>query len=117
MKCWQGSLRTLIASTLLVHGVARAQGEPVEFAQTMSMSMSNPLSHANEVEPALSAGPEHLHAEATVYVFGTDSYVRIKASSSLARCLLNRAGLQTGDQTLGPTSWDAEGGAAWSSPD
>ena len=74
MNCVRDSLRMLIASTLLVQGVARAQGRPFEPAQTPT-TLSTRLSQANEVELALSAGPEHLRAEATVYVFGDGGYV------------------------------------------
>jgi hypothetical protein len=68
------------------------------------------LPQAYEFELALSAGPEHLRADATVYVFGTRGYDRVKAGTNGFTCLVNRDGLQAGDQTLRPTCWDAEGG-------
>lgn len=110
MTCFEGSLRVLIASMLLFHGFARAQGQPLEPAQTPT-TMSNLLSQANEVELALSAGPEHLRAEATVYVFGDGGYLRVKAGNNGVSCLVNRDGMQSGDQTFRPTCWDAEGSA------
>lgn len=110
MNSVQGSLRVLIASTLLVHGVAHAQGQQAEPAQAQT-TMPTLLSQANEVELALSAGPEDLRAEATVYVFGDGGYLRVKAGSNGFSCLVNRDGFQTGDQTLRPTCWDAEGSA------
>ena len=100
----------LVSSLFLIHGVARAQGQPVELAQTPT-TMSSLLSQANEVELALSAGPEHLRAEATVYVFGDGGYVRVRDGSNGFSCLVNRDGFQAGDQTLRPTCWDAEGSA------
>lgn len=95
---------------LLVQGAATAQGQPIEPPQA-PVTMSTLLSRANEVELALSAGPEHLLAEATVYVFGDSGYARVKAGSNGFSCLVNRDGWQSGDQTLRPTCWDAEGSA------
>jgi len=100
----------LVSSIFLIHGVARAQGQPVEPAHALT-TMSSLLSQANEVELALSAGPEHLRAEATVYVFGDGGYVRVRDGSNGFSCLVNRDGFQAGDQTLRPTCWDAEGSA------
>jgi hypothetical protein len=59
-----------------VQGAAYAQGQQVEPAHAPK-TVSNLLSQANEVELALSAGPEHLRVEATVYVFGDDGYARV----------------------------------------
>ncbi|MBC7377011.1 MAG: hypothetical protein H7346_06190 [Burkholderiaceae bacterium] len=73
--------------------------------------MSTLLSQANDVELALSAGPEHLRTEATVYVFGDGGYVRVKAGSNGFSRLVNRDGFQAGDRTLRPTGWDAEDSA------
>ncbi|MEO8153382.1 MAG: hypothetical protein ABI605_09965 [Rhizobacter sp.] len=68
------------------------------------------LSQGFEVELALSAGPEHLRADATVYVFGDRGYEKVRVGSNGFTCLVNRDGLQAGDRTLRPTCWDAEGG-------
>ena len=93
-----------------VQGAAYAQGQPVEPGHAPK-TVSNLLPQANEVELALSAGPEHLRAEATVYVFGDGGYVRVRDGSNGFSCLVNRDGFQAGDQTLRPTCWDAEGSA------
>ena len=69
------------------------------------------LPQAYEVELALSAGPEHLRADATVYVFGGGGYEKVKSGSNGFTCLVNRDRFQSGDRTLRPTCWDAEGGA------
>ncbi|CAN5240423.1 hypothetical protein BH11PSE9_BH11PSE9_08370 [soil metagenome] len=110
MNSVQASLRMLIAGICLVHGVARAEGPVIEPAPAPKAA-SNLLSQANEVELALSAGPQHLRAEAAVYVFGEGGYVQVKAGSNGFNCLVNRDGYQAGDQTLRPTCWDAEGSA------
>lgn len=69
------------------------------------------LPQAYEVELALSAGPEHLRADATVYVFGKGGYEKFKSGTNGFICLVNRDGLQRGDPAFRPTCWDAEGAA------
>ena len=64
-----------------------------------------------EIELALSAGPEHLRAGATVYVFGKNGYQKIRTGKNGITCMVNRDGNQTGDNDLKPTCWDAEGSA------
>lgn len=69
------------------------------------------LPQEQEVELALSAGPEHLRPEATVYVFGKKGYERIRSGKNGFTCMVNRDGNQSGDNDLKPTCWDAEGSA------
>lgn len=69
------------------------------------------LSREQEVELALSAGPEHLRSDATVYVFGAKGYEKIRSGKNGFTCMVNRDGNQTGDNDLKPTCWDPEGGA------
>jgi len=64
-----------------------------------------------EIELALSAGPEHLRNDATVYVFGKKGYERIRSGKNGFTCMVNRDGNQAGDNDLKPTCWDAEGTA------
>jgi hypothetical protein len=109
MNYFHGCLRLLVASALLIDGVVCARGQPVE--QVHASMVPTLLSQAKEVELALSAGPEHLRGEASVYVFGDEGYVRVKAGSNGFSCLVNRDGFQSGDQTVRPTCWDAEGSA------
>lgn len=63
-----------------------------------------------EIELAVSAAPEHLRKEATVYVFGRGGYEKARVGRNGFTCLVNRDGAQNGDRTLRPTCWDAEGG-------
>ena len=77
-------------------------------------SDSNPLillSREQEVELALSAGPEHLRSDATVYVFGAKGYEKVRGGKNGFTCMVNRDGNQTGDNDLKPTCWDPEGSA------
>lgn len=67
------------------------------------------LSQDEEIQLALDAGPEHLRADATVYVFGPEGYRKIRSGSNGFACLVNRDGNQAGDNDLKPTCWDAEG--------
>ncbi len=67
------------------------------------------LPEAQEVQIALEAGPEHLRAGASVYVFGADGYRLARQGTNGFACLVNRDGNQNGDAVLNPTCWDAEG--------
>lgn len=68
------------------------------------------LPREREMELAVSAAPEHLRKEATVYVFGRGGYEKVRVGRNNFTCLVNRDGAQNGDRTLRPTCWDAEGG-------
>jgi hypothetical protein len=67
------------------------------------------LPEEQEIQMALDAGPEHLRAAATVYVFGKDGYRKVRSGSNGFTCLVNRDGNQENDQDLKPTCWDPEG--------
>jgi len=69
------------------------------------------LTQEEEIELALSSGPEHLRPEATVYVFGKKGYEKVRSGKNGFTCLVNRDGNQNGDNDLKPTCWDAEGSA------
>ena len=69
------------------------------------------LPQDEEINLALSAGPEHVRADATVYVFGKKGYERVRSGKNGFVCLVNRDGNQAGDNDLKPTCWDAEGSA------
>lgn len=69
------------------------------------------LPQQQEIELALSAGPEHLRLDATVYVFGKNGYQKTHSGRNGFTCMVNRDGNQTGDNDLKPTCWDAEGSA------
>ena len=69
------------------------------------------LPQQQEIELALSAGPEHLRLDATVYVFGKKGYEKTRSGKNGFTCLVNRDGNQMGDNDLKPTCWDAEGSA------
>lgn len=64
-----------------------------------------------EVELALAAGPEHVRAGATVYVFGKSGYRKVRNGKNGITCLVNRDGQQNGGSVLRPTCWDTEGSA------
>jgi hypothetical protein len=69
------------------------------------------LPQEQEIELALSAGPEHLRPNATVYVFGKNGYKKTHSGTNGFTCMVNRDGNQTGDNDLKPTCWDPEGSA------
>lgn len=86
------------------HGIASAQ-----IAGTQSRSLEL-LPREQEIELAVSAAPEHLRKEATVFVFGRQGYEKARSGTNGFTCLVNRDGAQSGDYTLRPTCWDMEGG-------
>lgn len=69
------------------------------------------LPQEQEIELALSAAPEHLRADATVYVFGKNGYKKTHSGKNGFTCMVNRDGNQAGDNDLKPTCWDPEGSA------
>lgn len=62
-----------------------------------------------EVELALGAGPEHIRADASVYVFTRSGYEKVRAGKNGFTCFVNRDGFQHGEKAIRPTCWDAEG--------
>jgi hypothetical protein len=80
----------------------------VDGTQTPSLIF---LQQQQEIELALSAGPEHLRTDATVYFFGKKGYERVRSGKNGFTCMVNRDGNQNGDSDLKPTCWDAEGSA------
>ena len=69
------------------------------------------LPRDEEIELALSAGPDHIRADATVYTLGAAGYEKVRAGTNGFTCLVNRDGNQNGDEDLKATCWDAEGSA------
>lgn len=69
------------------------------------------LAPEDESRLALGAAPEHLRAQATVYVFKSRGYEMVRQGTNNFVCLVNRDGQQTGSDILRPTCWDAEGSA------
>lgn len=67
------------------------------------------LPREQEIQTALEAGPEHIRAAATVYVFGKAGYRKVRDGTNGFTCMINRDGNQKGDNDLKPTCWDAEG--------
>jgi len=109
MKCsWL--LVALVMSCLPVLDLAAQPVEPPFGLARSTGGETQLLPQGFEVDLALSAGPEHLRADATVYVFGRRGYEKVKVGSNGFTCMVNRDGLQSGDRTFRPTCWDAEGG-------
>jgi len=62
-----------------------------------------------EVALALTGGPEHLRAGATVYAYGAKGYEKVRDGANGFTCLVNRDGFFYGTDNFKPTCWDAEG--------
>lgn len=69
------------------------------------------LPREQEIELALTSGPEHIRAEATVYIFTKTGYEKVHNGKNGFTCLVNRDGFQNGEKAIRPTCWDAEGTA------
>ncbi|PYS71529.1 MAG: hypothetical protein DMF73_10540, partial [Acidobacteria bacterium] len=53
--------------------------------------------------------PIHLRQGATVFVFTKHGYEKVRSGSNGFNCMVNRDGLQNGDNSVYPTCWDPEG--------
>jgi hypothetical protein len=62
-----------------------------------------------EIELALKAAPLHLRQDATVYTFGKSGYEKVRSGANGFNCMVNRDGIQNGDDSVHPTCWDPEG--------
>jgi hypothetical protein len=76
-------------------------GAPRAFAQD---TLPKLLPREREIAMALGAAPEHLRAEATVYVWERGGYVKARAGSNGFSCLVHKE-----NGGAGPICYDAEG--------
>ena len=67
------------------------------------------INREQEIELALKAAPIHLRQGATVLVFTKHGYEKVRSGSNGFNCMVNRDGLQNGDNSVYPTCWDPEG--------
>ena len=67
------------------------------------------LARGQEIELALKAAPAHLRTAATVYTFGKSGYEKTRPGTNGFSCMVNRDGIQNGDDSIHPTCWDPEG--------
>jgi hypothetical protein len=99
-------LRQLLALTALTIGCGIAHGAPKTAAEIPQQVL---ISRAQEIALALKAAPIHLQSEATVYIFGKHGYEKARTGTNGFNCMVNRDGIQNGDNALHPTCWDPEG--------
>ncbi|MCI0526182.1 MAG: hypothetical protein L0Y56_01830, partial [Nitrospira sp.] len=83
------------------------------FAQVEKPPLPETLPRALEVELALSAIPEHLRKEATVYVLERGGYVKAQEGTNGFSCLVRRNGVMPFNfyGAIIPLCYDAEGSA------
>jgi hypothetical protein len=91
--------RPILTLTWAVVALGTSTARPAEIPEIMSQD--------REMAMALGAAPEHLHAEAGVYVLKTTGFVRVRESRNGFTCIVNR----DHPKALKPTCWDAEGTA------
>lgn len=96
------------AALCLTCGGARA-ADSAAAAQVLNVTFPA----AVETELALSGGPEHLRAGATVYVYGAKGFTRTREGTNGFTCLLNRDGFLYGGMAFKPTCWDPEGATSY----
>ncbi len=80
---------------------------PVAAQSTAPASRPDVLPRACEADLALSAAPEHLRPEATVYALEANGYVKTNEGTNGFSCIVNR----DHPRVLKPTCFDAEGSA------
>jgi hypothetical protein len=90
---------------LVAVGIALAASANLHAAEPLTILMPE----AEEIALALEAGPEHVRADATVYVYGQEGYRKVRSGTNGFTCMVNRDGNQARDNDLKPTCWDAEG--------
>jgi hypothetical protein len=112
MGGWMTFLQPVILFLFILIPISKVSAQSEKNAADIAQStIAIFLPQGQEIELALSAGPEHLRSEATVYVFGKKGYEKIRSGKNGFTCMVNRDGNQTGDNDLKPTCWDAEGTA------
>jgi hypothetical protein len=87
--------------------VPAGQADRIQGAALRTHLFARPV----EISLALNAGPAHVHAGATVYVFESKGYVVARKGTAGVTCLVNRDAFLDGYEALKPTCFDAEGTA------
>jgi hypothetical protein len=95
---------SFLCALILVGGTAVFAHQPDDKGATQIL-----LPREKEVELALEAAPLHLRNGATVYAFGKNGYEKVRSGTNGFNCLVNRDGIQNGNNALLPTCWDVEG--------
>lgn len=98
------SMITIFAVALSV-GIAAAQVPFEKLPKVMDASMSR----NEQVSIALSAGPEGVAGNATVYVLGSKGYEIARQGSNGASCLVGRHFVKPDETTVEPMCFDLEG--------
>ena len=75
-------------STLAVLGIVLSVAPALHADEPTTIQ----LPQDEEIQLALEAGPEHLRADATVYLFGKDGYRKTRSGPNGFTCLVNRDG-------------------------
>jgi hypothetical protein len=90
---------------LVVCGVAAGQDKVTDAMARLNVVLPREAEQAL----ALSAAPEHLRAGATVYVYGSHGFERLRSGTNGFVCLVNRDAFLYGSAHFKPTCWDARG--------
>lgn len=101
--------RTILLPCIVVLICGSAFGHNVYFDKALPAPSPLIIERAQEISLALKAAPSHLREQATVYVFGKGGYEKARPGSNGFNCMVNRDGIQNGDDSLHPTCWDPEG--------
>jgi hypothetical protein len=100
----------LVTIAFALHVCALAAAGNPNIAVTVNPTDTQPLiNREQEIELALKAAPVHLRKDATVFVFTTNGYEKVRTGSNGFNCMVNRDGQQNEETEVHPTCWDPEG--------
>ncbi len=107
-------MRVFSNLAFLVFLVALICGKSAEAANPDAREILRTIFTADiESVLALSAAPEHLRSQATIFVYGTSGYAKYRDGTNGITCLLNRDGFFYGSSAFKPTCWDSEGATSY----
>ena len=105
-----GTLQSIVDSAKAPYtSVATAQDKVTDAMARLNVL----LPREAEQTLALSAAPEHLRENASVYVYGAHGFERVRSGTNGFVCLVNRDAFLYGDAHFKPTCWDAGGAATY----
>ena len=100
----------LVTIVFALHVCVLAAAANSNIAVGINPTDTQPLiNREQEIELALKAAPVHLRKDATVFVFTKNGYEKVRTGNNGFNCMVNRDGLQNGDDAVHPTCWDPEG--------
>jgi hypothetical protein len=107
MKLVRG-IMTILAGALSVGALPRTAHAQVPF-QDLPKVMDASMPRDQQISIALSAGPEGVANNATVYVLGPKGYEKAREGTNRVSCLVGRHFVKPTETTIEPMCYDPEG--------